>query len=117
MEENSQKPNKVRIGRLGEEFAAGLLELKGYEILERNFRCRIGEIDLIAKRDDEICFVEVKTRNTDVFGRPAASVDVKKQSTIRRAASFYLLRKDINDVNVSFQVMEIYINHIEHAFY
>ena len=58
------------LGRIGEQAAAELLQMEGYEILERNYRCQAGEIDLIAARGSEVSFVEVKTVRNDHYGRP-----------------------------------------------
>ena len=79
-------------GRLGEEYAARLLEREGYRILSRNFRTRYGEIDLIAQKGEILAFVEVKTRATDSLSRPAAAVSRRKQGRIILAAEGYLQR-------------------------
>ena len=79
-------------GRLGEEYAARLLEREGYRILSRNFRTRYGEIDLIAQKGEILAFVEVKTRAADSLSRPAAAVSRRKQGRIILAAEGYLQR-------------------------
>ena len=71
--------NKRQLGKIQEERAAEYLTGIGYEILERNFRCRLGEIDIIAKDHDVIVFVEVKFRQSFTSGDPLSSVDIKKQ--------------------------------------
>ena len=66
------------LGRIGEQAAAELLRMEGYEILERNYRCQAGEIDLIAARGSEVSFVEVKTRRNDHYGDPCEAVGAQK---------------------------------------
>ncbi len=104
------------LGKLGETFAAELLAAQGYRILEKNFRCGLGEIDLIAEKNDEIVFVEVKTRRSDRFGCPAESVTREKQRHMKRTAEYYLITHDGNGRTVQFQVVEILCNQIHHAF-
>lgn len=106
----------IDLGKCGENFAAEVLESQGYSILERNFRCRLGEIDLIAEKNGELCFVEVKTRNSDAFGRPSEAVTRDKQKRIKRTAAFYMQSCRMNQRYISFQVIEILLNQIEHAF-
>lgn len=104
------------LGRFGEDVATTYLERTGYEILCRNFTCRLGEIDIIASKADDIVFVEVKTRSEDEFGRPAEAVGAKKQANIRKAATVYMLGNERNDQNMRFDVFEVFCNHIESAF-
>lgn len=105
------------LGKLGEDFAAGILEDRGFLILERNYRCPFGEIDIIAEKAGKLSFVEVKTRATLRFGRPAEAVNQQKQRRIRRAAGFYMQReRGAGCAGVSFQVIEILYNTIENAF-
>ena len=84
--------NRSEKGRLGEEYAARLLEREGYRILSRNFHTRYGEIDLIAQKGEILAFIEVKTRAADSLSRPAAAVSRQKQSRIILAAEGYLQR-------------------------
>lgn len=104
------------LGNLGENFATAILFEEGYSILETKYTCRAGEVDIVAAKDGEICFVEVKTRQTDEFGRPAESVTKRKQRRIKAAATCYLQQKHLEEKYVTFQVMEVYINQIENAF-
>lgn len=85
------------IGRRYEVYAASYLEKKGYRILERNFRCRQGEIDLIAQDGRYLVFVEVKYRRNKKYGEPAEAVDGKKQQKIRRTARYYLYHKGYSE--------------------
>lgn len=84
--------NNQEKGRGGEAFAARFLVEQGYEILERNFRCRQGEIDLIARDGNDLVFVEVKFRRGKGQGLPEEAVDFRKQEKIRQAARYYLYR-------------------------
>ena len=104
------------LGRLGEGFAAELLEMDGYTIVERNFFCRAGEIDLICEKEGEICFVEVKTRRSTNFGTPAEAICREKIGRMRRAALFYLQTRQWEQKEISFQVIEIVIHQIPNAF-
>ncbi len=87
--------NRRRTGAAYEEKAAEYLTALGYEILERNFRCRQGEIDLIAREGETLVFLEVKYRRTAVYGKPEEAVDALKQRTICRVADFYRMRRRI----------------------
>ena len=94
-------------GRLGEELAALMLEDREYEILEKNYRCRFGEIDIIARRRDILTFVEVKTRSGDVYGSAAEAVTWSKQQKIRQTALQYLNDYRQPFAGVEFQVVEV----------
>lgn len=84
---------KGHTGSLGESIAASFLRKRGYEILDRNFRCPLGEIDLIAKEAGEIVFVEVKSRSGTSFGFPEEQIPWKKRRKLLRLAEFYLKRR------------------------
>lgn len=117
--------NTKTIGDFGERAAEEYLEEKDYEILARNFRLKLGEIDIIAEKDGCIVFVEVKTRRSNLFGEPGEYVDRRKQARIQKAAACYI---DVVNNDVRFDVMEVFyeekngklflkeINHIENAF-
>ena len=79
-----------QLGRRGEALAEAFLKRKGYEIVERNWKGKAGEIDIIAKDKKTIVFAEVKTRATEKFGAPVEAVDKTKQEHITRVASEYL---------------------------
>ena len=115
-----------RLGRWGEALVAEDLKKKGWKILDTDFRCRMGEIDLIVQNRDYLAFVEVKLRKNDRFGQAAAFVDYNKQRKLRAAAEFYLLRHP-TDRQPRFDVAEVYaprgtdtlrptIHYIENAF-
>lgn len=84
--------NKRLIGAKQEQVAAGYLKDKGYLILEYNFRCRMGEIDVIAKDENYLVFVEVKYRKDTAKGLPQEAVDLHKIQKITRTAQFYILK-------------------------
>jgi putative endonuclease len=110
--------NKI-IGAIGEDAAAKYLARKGYTIRERNFRCRTGEIDIIATKDGVLSFIEVKTRQNFNYGRPCEAVTRNKQRNIKMSAEYYLKqlqRRGCQEFNVRFDVVEVVIRHTENAF-
>jgi len=78
------------VGDLGERMAAEFLQKKGYHIMETNFRCKEGEIDIIARDKDYLVFVEVRTRRSSVFGTPEESITVAKKEKLTSLAFAYL---------------------------
>lgn len=114
IKEERMNTNKS-IGGNGEDFAALILQTKGYEILERNYRTKLGEIDIIAKKDNVLHFVEVKTRTQKTYGYPAESVTEDKLNRIRKASQIYMFNKKIFWRNVSFDVFEIMTNMIQNC--
>lgn len=108
-------------GKRGEDLAAEYLESQGYEIVARRFSCRMGEIDIIARTENTMVFVEVKSRSGGVYGRPAEAVTASKRRKIMLAAQLYLQQHALDDVNLRFDVLEVYLGysrvcHIEQAF-
>lgn len=113
-----KKFNKIT-GDIGEIKAQNFLKKKKYKLLETNYSCALGEIDIIALQKDVIVFVEVKTRTSEDFGRPCEAVTPYKQNKIRSVASYYLMLKGWTERNARFDVIEVLddeINHIENAF-
>jgi putative endonuclease len=113
----------MSLGSQGEEIAVNYLNGKGYKIVDKNYRCRLGEIDIIAYKDNTLVFVEVKTRQNTSYGLPCESVTKTKQHHIMRTAAFYVLKNDVGDVNQRIDIIEIlyreqkaYIRHLENAF-
>ncbi len=114
-------------GQCGEDAAAAILKKKGYKIVERNYRNKIGEIDIIAKNKDDLVFVEVKTRKSEKFGTPAEAVTYYKKQKIVNTAKWYLSNNP-TELNIRFDVIEVYggfdgatfnleeINHYEQVF-
>lgn len=114
------------LGRWGEDRAAEYLRDKGFRLAAANWRCRFGEIDLIAEDGTYLCFVEVKLRKNAAYGPAAAFVDRRKQDKLRAAAMLYLSRRP-TDLQPRFDVIEIYapqgaetekpeLFHLENAF-
>lgn len=101
--------NKRQFGNMGEEISCDYLEKLGYQIIDRNFICRQGEIDIVAKDKDEYVFIEVKTRSNLCYGRPREAVNDNKQKHIYKSTKYYLYRNRLNDVFVRFDVIEIYL--------
>lgn len=95
------------IGRTGEDFASDYLISLGYHIKERNFRTKLGELDIIAEKGGIIYFVEVKTRIGDLHGKPYEAVTPRKLSHIRRVAQAYILQTEIKSKKHSLQVISI----------
>lgn len=93
-------------GSRGEKEAEKLLRKNGYRIIERNYRCAHGEIDLVARDGEVLAFVEVKTRSTDAYGPPEAGVDRRKRRHIARVASHYIVEKE-SDLDARFDVVSV----------
>ena len=100
-------------GSEGEVKAAEYLQACGFQILERNWRCKMGEIDLIASHNGVLVFVEVKLRAREGYGLPAESVHAAKQRKIRQVAELYLTRKP-HDGEIRFDVIALLGPQIEH---
>ena len=113
------------LGRWGEERAARYLRMKGYSLVERNFSCRMGEIDIIARKRGFIVFVEVKLRKDAAFAQAREFVTRAKQQRVMAAASLWLSENE-TQLQPRFDVIEIYaprgeygpvrIEHLEDAF-
>ncbi len=99
--------DRLSLGREGERLAGLHLQKSGYRVIERNFRFRGGEIDIIARQGEYLIFVEVKTRSTLAYGVPAAAVDARKQRQIIQTAKFYMAKHQIKEVAIRFDVVAI----------
>ena len=84
--------NKQIYGTKGEDLAVSFLEKKGYKIIERNYRMRGGEIDIIALDNDTLAFIEVKARSTEEFGSPLEAITYRKLKTLTKTAQFYKIK-------------------------
>jgi putative endonuclease len=111
------------LARRGEDLAVAQLQASGCVVVERNFRTRHCEIDIIARDGDYLCFVEVKTRTSAAFGPAAFAVTGAKQRHIARAARGYLADRSLNDVPCRFDVVTVefergapVVTHIPNAF-
>lgn len=106
MEPNDR--NRRSIGGIGEDIASDYLLNNGYTIITRNYRVgRIGEIDIIARESEYICFIEVKTRRNTFFGYPSEAVTKKKQDNIKKLAAIYMSNNKLDKSNARFDIVEI----------
>ena len=96
------------LGRWGEAYAAERLRKMGYRVVAAGYRCRFGEIDLIATTDKYLCFIEVKLRKDASFAPGRAAVDRRKQARLRAAAACYLAQHPENVLQPRFEVAEVY---------
>ena len=117
--------SRKETGAKGEKLAARFLKRKGYKIVQRNYRCKLGEIDIIAKQDKTLVFVEVKTRQTAEFGPPQYAVTAAKRRQISRVALSYIKYENLMEQSCRFDVIAVTfpresrrprIEHIENAF-
>lgn len=112
-------------GNRGEAAAAALLERRGCAVLAAQWKCRFGELDLVARdRAGTVCFVEVKLRSAGAIGLPREFVDGRKQARLRRAAMAWLAENGMEDAPARFDVAEVYaerngslrVEYLENAF-
>lgn len=106
-----------RLGKLGEDLAVKHLKREKYKILERNWRCQFGEVDIIAQKSDIICFIEVKTRTNTDKGLPQEAVNFHKQQHIKKSSQLFMMKYPDNSYR--FDIIEIIdkeLSHIEAAF-
>ncbi len=107
MSVSSNRDSRIRTGQNGEDLAVRYLEDQGFAIVERNFRQRIGEIDVIARDGECLVFIEVKTRHGNRYGSPFDAVDHRKQRQISKVALAYMTRHRCLDVPVRFDVVAV----------
>ena len=121
---SSKMAKHLEIGQLGESLALQLLERKGYEILETNWRFSRAEIDIVAMDGDILVFVEVKTRSYDYFGKPDAFITDHKRKLLLDAAAMYM-QEIQHDWEIRFDVISVlleenrepFLQHFEDAFF
>lgn len=101
-------------GKRGEDWAEGYLKSLGYEVLERGFRTKAGELDLVARDGQTLVFVEVKARSEDSYGGPAAAVTPRKQVRIAKAAAAWMLKHPERPPCVRFDVVALVLDKVEH---
>ena len=122
---NQPRQSNITLGQRGEQIAAVQIEAKGYRIVERNFRCKLGEIDLIATDKEYLIFIEVKTRtetNSDIS--PLLSITRSKQKKLKTLGTYYIAKNEIYHRQPRFDVIGIVltsngnhrIEYIENAF-
>ena len=114
--------NKQYIGKLGENKTIEYLQNNYYQIIEKNFYCRFGEIDIIAidKKENELVFIEVKTRTNEKYGRASEAVNKIKKIHMKKSAAIFLKENNFSRFTIRFDVIEVYmingkckINHIK----
>ncbi|PKM53616.1 MAG: YraN family protein [Firmicutes bacterium HGW-Firmicutes-3] len=118
------KTHNLKKGNAGEALAVTYLENANHHICDRNYKKASGEIDIVTQDGDTLVFIEVKYRKNLEYGYPREAVNRAKQKRITKTALWYLKEKKLEDVNVRFDVIEIYftsagtqvINHFEGAF-
>ncbi len=108
------KFNNKNVGDFGEKFALQYLGNKGYKFVEKNYKNKIGEIDLIMKDGEYLVFVEVKTRATNQFGFPREAVNYHKQNKIRKVATLYMMQHGCYPCACRFDVVEVLENEVTH---
>ena len=115
----------MELGAKGEKRAAKFLKRKGYKIIQRNYSCKLGEIDIIARQNNTTIFAEVKTRQTEEFGAPQYSINAAKRNHISKVALCYIKEKRLMGQSCRFDVIAVTfpsgsrkpkIEHIENAF-
>lgn len=104
---NDDSVTAVSIGTLGEDTAVKILKKQGYKIIERNYKSKMGEIDIIAQDGEYTCFVEVRMRKTNDFGTPADTIDERKQHRIINTAKQYAVAKGFYDTPMRFDAVLI----------
>ena len=102
-----QRMEKKELGRKGEEIALRFLKKKGYRVIETNYVCKMGEMDIIAKEKDTLVFIEVKARTSTEFGPPQLAVNSSKQRQLSKVAWNFLKEKRIEDMKARFDVVAI----------
>jgi putative endonuclease len=102
-------PDRIQTGKQGEDLAVAYLKKKGYAVLERNYRCVFGEVDIVAKDKEVIVFVEVKSRRSERFGEPQTAVDLEKQKKLSRISLKYLQDRRLYPCNARFDVVAVSI--------
>ncbi len=116
--------SRIKLGVQGEDLAVDYLKKKGIKVRVRNYRQKIGEVDIIAQDGQWLVFIEVKTRKSLRFGQPYESVTLKKQAQISRVALDYITRNNLHDQPIRFDVISILlqsdgntdINHLPNCF-
>lgn len=117
--------DRIELGKQGERAAAQYLQAHAYTVLHRNWRCRFGELDIVAEHLSTLVFVEVRTRSTISLGTAEESVNLRKQRQVRRIAQHFLHTEKRYDCSIRFDVIALRmqsdgsiedLNHIIHAF-
>lgn len=102
--------SRKELGKRGEDLAVSYLEKKhGYRILQRNYRCIFGEVDIIAKDRDVLAFIEVRTRGSEDFGNPKESINRRKQQQLSKVALEFINRYNVHKMKARFDVVAVYL--------
>lgn len=109
MFKEGEKVTKLELGKNGENVACQCLEKQGFCIIQRNFKCKVGEIDIIATDKNELVFIEVKTRCSRQYGEAREAVTEVKKKHIKKATEFYIHTNRLENCCVRFDVMELYL--------
>lgn len=104
------------IGSYSEKLAQSFLTQHDYKILDCNFRNRLGEIDIICIKNNTLIVIEVKSRYSSQYGAPKESVTRSKQNTIIKITKSYMIYKHMYNINVRFDVIEVYLNNNDNSF-
>ncbi|MBI3813365.1 MAG: YraN family protein [Nitrospinae bacterium] len=99
--------DRKQTGKIGEDMATDFLKKSGYRIIERNYRCNMGEIDIIAVDKDVLTFVEVRTKNSSSFCQPQQTVTSPKQKKLQKLALYFLAHKKVKNMDCRFDVVAI----------
>lgn len=99
-----------KLGKLGEDIISNYIQKQGYKILERNFECSQGEIDIIAKDKDEMVFIEVKTRTDISYGEASEAVTDTKKRHLINSIKYYIYKQKLENHPIRIDVAEVYIN-------
>lgn len=102
--------SRKELGKWGEEKSCKYLIDHGYRIIYLNYRCPIGEIDIISSKDNQLVFAEVKTRRSTTFGTPAQAVTYKKQIKYQKIALYFLNEKGLKNTSCRFDILEVIVN-------
>lgn len=105
-----RKSNNLLLGKKGEDIAADYLLHHGYTIVERNFRKRYGDIDIVARKRETLVFVEVKTRTSDLYGGGEEAITRAKKHHLVRSAEYYKLVKSLGDVSMQIDLITVSFN-------
>ncbi len=98
---------RKEIGKRGEDAAAHFIRKRGYKIVERNFTCTLGEMDIIALDGKTLCFIEVKTLSGKAYGPPEIAVTARKQRQLSKVALTYLSQNNLHDTKARFDVVAV----------
>jgi putative endonuclease len=97
----------LNLGKAGEEDAVRFLKNKGYKLLRQNYKTKLGEIDIVAQDKETLCFIEVKTRSSFIFGHPSEALTQAKQRKLSQVALFFLKEHNLIKKKARFDVVTV----------